>query len=399
MRIALYSPGMVGLGHLRRNLLLARRFAAIYPDAAFLMLAEAREAGIFAWPDNVDCLTLPAVRKTINGQCTARRLRINLPDLMRLRAAALEAALTHFAPDILVVDHLPLGALGELGRSLDLLRRTGTRLVLGLRDILEEPDTVREEWERAGHEQTIADMYEAVWIYGDRAVYDPFSEYSFSAAVTSKTQFTGYLNPITTFDHAEPANADDLATRLLDNRRVILCQLGGGQDGVRLGQAFVDAELPDDAVGVLVAGPFMPRAARESLMRLARLRRGRVQVLSLIAEPTELLRHAERVITMGGYNSACEVVALRKHALVVPRTRPRQEQLIRSQRFAALGLIDMLEPAKLSSRSLSEWIAQPAPDPGSRTYNLDMNGLERASEYLRDLLPEPVSEHVGTASL
>jgi predicted glycosyltransferase len=45
---------------------------------------------------------------------------------------------------------------------------------------------------------------------------------------------------------------------------------------------------------------------------------------------------------MGGYNTFCEVLSYDKPALIVPRERPRQEQRIRAERAAALGLAAVL---------------------------------------------------------
>lgn len=348
------------------------------------MLTEAREAGVFAWPDGVDCISLPAVRKDGDGQCSSRRLRVDLKTLIELRSAALRAALNHFAPDVLIVDHLPYGALGELRPSLELLKARETRLVLGLRDVLEEPQTVRREWELAGYERAISDLYDAVWIYGDQAVYNPLDEYHLSADVVRKSAFTGYLNPAFTDDEFEPDDADELATQLLRDERVMLCQVGGGQDGLQLAQAFVDAELPRDAVGVVLTGPFMPRELRAALTRRAHTQGGRLHVLGLIAEPTHLLKHADRVITMGGYNSVCEAIALHKHPLVVPRTRPRREQLIRATRLSRLGMVDMLNPDELTPQALSAWMA--APQPSQPAGLPDMAGLERVTAFMDDVL-------------
>ncbi|MGH7605800.1 MAG: glycosyltransferase family protein, partial [Gemmatimonadales bacterium] len=132
LRIALYSPGMVGLGHMRRNLLIAQGLAAGPVPAAILLLAEAREASTFVLPPGVDCLTLPALRKDEFGGCRARNLDLPLPDVMAVRANALEAVLESFEPDVLIVDHLPRGAAGELDGALAALRAIGrTRCALG----------------------------------------------------------------------------------------------------------------------------------------------------------------------------------------------------------------------------------------------------------------------------
>jgi predicted glycosyltransferase len=60
---------------------------------------------------------------------------------------------------------------------------------------------------------------------------------------------------------------------------------------------------------------------------------------------------------MAGYNSVCEILATTTPALLVPRTRPRAEQLIRATRLAELGLADMVEIDRLDSRGLERWLA------------------------------------------
>lgn len=385
-RIALYSPGMVGLGHMRRNLLLVRRFAARYPAGCFLMITEAREAGIFDYPENVDCISLPALRKDADGTCSPRRLGIDLHELMRLRRDVITAALSQFLPDVLIVDHLPRGALGELGPSLEMLKqRGGTRLVLGFRDILEERETVRAEWARADSLEAIERLYDALWIYGDPAVFDLITEYDLPASIAERARFTGYLNPAVSPGSEGAGDADTLAVKLLDDRPFVLCQVGGGQDGMRIAEAFVEAEMPGDLSGVLLTGPFMPASDREALCRRASAQPSQIHVLDLISEPRALLSRADSVITMGGYNSICEVVSHDKRALIIPRTAPRREQLIRARRLAELGLVEWLHPEKLSPAAISEWLRTP-PARSRVRCEMDMQGLDRASQYLEQVL-------------
>jgi predicted glycosyltransferase len=349
------------------------------------MITEAREAGIFDFPENVDCLSLPALRKDADGNCTPRRLRIELPELIRLRRDVITSALSQFSPDVLIVDHLPRGALGELIPSLETLSRRGTQLVLGLRDILEEPETVRAEWSRAGNHDAIETFYDAIWIYGDPAVFDLLSEYDFPRAVAAKARFTGYLNPAASPEAQGAGDAETLAVKVLDQSRFILCQVGGGQDGLRIAQAFIESEMPDGYVGVLLTGPFMPASEREALCRRANRQPSKFHVLDLISEPAALLALADKVITMGGYNSVCEVVAHDKHALIIPRTSPRREQLIRARKLADLGLVEWLDPDDLSPRAISDWLQRPVPTTRLR-HRMDMRGLDRASRYLAQIL-------------
>src|SRR5262249_17415227 len=128
---------------------------------------------------------------------------------------------------------------------------------------------------------------------------------------------------------------------------------GGGQDGDRLAEAFAESELPPDAYGIIVTGPFMSGQTRQRLLERAAAN-PRLRVLSFITEPTKLVDRAERVIAMGGYNTVCEVLSFQKRALIVPRVKPRREQIIRAERLMSLGLIDMLEVEHLNPRALSE---------------------------------------------
>ena len=66
-RVVLYSHDTMGLGHMRRNLLVAQTLACSSLQATVLIAAGAREAGYFYLPANVDCLTLPAIQKAANG--------------------------------------------------------------------------------------------------------------------------------------------------------------------------------------------------------------------------------------------------------------------------------------------------------------------------------------------
>ena len=55
------------------------------------------------------------------------------------------------------------GALGELNPALELLTARGNaRLVLGLRDVLDDPRIVADEWARDDAEQAVRDHYDAV---------------------------------------------------------------------------------------------------------------------------------------------------------------------------------------------------------------------------------------------
>ena len=382
--MALYSPGMVGLGHMRRHLLIAQALADSPLRPALLMLAEAREAGSFPMPRQVDCVTLPALHKQPDGHCTPRHLELPLREVVALRAEIIRATLRSLDPDVLIVDHLPRGALGELQPALAALRANGrTHCVLGLRDVLESPDTVRQEWRRWRATDAIRDYYDAVWIYGDPAVYDLIRECRLPAEIEEKAVYTGYLDSRRRLE-SEPSLSPQLAEALeVGDRSLTLCLVGGGQDGAPLAEAFLKARLPSDTLGIVITGPFMPSESRQRVHALA-AGRSDVKVLDFISEPAPLLARADRVIAMGGYNSVCDVLAFRKRALIVPRGLPRHEQLMRAERLAAVRAFDVLDPGQLEPAALSRWLFNGAPQTAEP--RVDLGGLTRLPRLLEAMI-------------
>ena len=154
-RIVLYSHDTMGLGHMRRNLLIAQSLANSALEANVLMIAGAFAANVFASSAGIDCLTLPALHKFGNGQYKSRNLNVELEEIIKFREKTICAATDAFDPDVLIVDNVPRGVHRELDSTLKLLKQRGkTRLVLGLRDVLDDPATVRREWQAANNEQT-----------------------------------------------------------------------------------------------------------------------------------------------------------------------------------------------------------------------------------------------------
>ncbi len=388
-RVALYSHDTMGLGHMRRNLLIAQALMRAPEAPSILMLAGAREAGALRLPPGVDCLTLPALGKDPQGRLRARHLALTLPELIRLRSTILAAALEAFRPDVLIVDKVPRGASEELIPALEMLKASSDcRCVLGLRDILDDPRAVRLEWAETRSDEAIARYYDAVWVYGDPALYDPVAEYGLSGEVARKVRYTGYLDPKLRLSGAEPGGIEALSRLGLPNEGLILCQLGGGQDGAELAEAFVQAELPPGSHGVLLTGPYLPADARVRVQRAAE-GRPRLRVLETLAEPGWLLRRADRVIAMGGYNTVSEVLSFEKPALIVPRIHPRREQWIRAERLRNHGLLDVLHPDHLTPEALAQWMASPTSTRPSDRSRFDWSGLEKLPRLLEDLLVDP----------
>jgi predicted glycosyltransferase len=386
LRIALYSHDTMGFGHIRRNLLIAQSLVDSSLQPTILLIAGAREACAFTMPPSVDCLTLPSLEKDEDGHYQSRHLDLSLYDLIDLRSKAIRATIESFAPDVLIVDKAPRGASCELDPTLQFLRAGGrTHCVLGLRDVLDDPATVKREWKRERSDEVIRKFYEMVWVYGDPAVYDSAHECHFSTGVGAKVHYTGYLDQRMRLDLPEPNRGEQSSDLGLPPGRLILCGVGGGQDGARLAEAFCEASLPEGMSGVLLTGPYMPKEVRLRLHQRA-AERPRMRVLDFFAEPAYLMRRAERVIAMGGYNTICEVLSFNCPALIVPRVKPRLEQLIRAERLQELGVLEMLHPDDLSPAALTAWLARaPRRTDASRSL-VSLDGLALLPRLVQQLV-------------
>ncbi|MBD2250096.1 glycosyltransferase family protein [Nostoc parmelioides] len=384
-RIALYSHDTMGLGHKRRNLLIAQTLGFSPLQTDILMISGIQDASNLPTPPGVDCLTLPALHKNIDGQYQARKLDLSLQEIIALRSQVILATIKTFKPDIFIVDNVPRGAVRELDPTLEYLRREGkTHCILGLRDILDEPASVRRDWKRAANEEAIQTYYDQVWVYGDRNIYDLAKEYHLQPKTAAKFRYTGYLDQRNRLKYLNLDIVQSFKSLNLPSERLVLCLVGGGQDGAQLAETFAHAELPSGMNGIILTGPFMPREFRQKLHNYA-AQRDNLRVLEYLAEPTMLLHQAERVIAMGGYNTTCELLSFGKRSLILPRVKPRKEQLIRAERLKELGLIDFLHPDKLTSAALTDWLKLDIEPPPVRKY-VDLKGLTRIPQFVHEIL-------------
>lgn len=385
-RIALYSHDAQGLGHIRRNLAIAGALSELRPAPDILLVTGAPEAAGMRRPAGADLVVLPSLSKDAAGTYGPRHLAVPMTELTALRAAVIRAALRSFAPDLLIVDKHPRGFRRELEPALDTLTAAGTRVVLGLRDVLDEPACARAEWEADRSNEAIARWYTRIWLYGDRQVHDPTTSLGLDEDARRKVVATGYLaqrRPV------GPEPTSSCTARSQAERPYVLCLVGGGSDGALLAEAFVRAPMPDGHSGVLALGPQMPEADRDRIRRIA-ARNGRVRVCDFLPAVESWLDGASAVASMGGYNTVCETVARGKPFLVVPRVRPRTEQLIRANDLAAKGLLDTLHPDELKPSRLGAWLTAAVRRPTRIHPGVDLDGLDRLPRLATALVEDAV---------
>ncbi|MEV1292069.1 glycosyltransferase [Pseudonocardia sp. NPDC049635] len=371
-RIALYGHDTMGLGHLRRNLVLAAALRSGLRSPQILLISGAAEAGRFPLPDGVDLLVLPSVAKDADGSYRSGRWALPLADVIRLRSQVLAAGLTAFAPDLLVVDKVARGFAGELEPALAGLHTIGTRLVLGLRDILDGPAAAAAEWRRGRTTEALREHYDEVWVYGDPRIADPVEDLALPPSVRRMVRHAGYL--------AAPREAGAVAPPVPGPH--VLCLLGGGQDGAELATTFAAAPRPAGTAGVVVAGPYLPAPARAALHATPGL-----HVVDFCPDPAAWLPGACAVVGMGGYNTVVEILATDTPALVVPRTAPRSEQRMRARRLSEHGAVDDVHPDDLTPGLLGDWLDRASTLRTPRT-DIDLGGSARVPAWAHRLVRE-----------
>jgi predicted glycosyltransferase len=90
------------------------------------------------------------------------------------------------------------------------------------------------------------------------------------------------------------------------------------------------------------------------------------------------------VVSMGGYNTMCEILSLSKQAVIVPRVTPRLEQWIRCQRLAELGFVRIVHPDEMTPQRLIDEVVQSLADQTLRPIGaVTFDGLDQASAIVR----------------
>ncbi|MFC6668860.1 glycosyltransferase family protein [Marinobacterium aestuariivivens] len=172
-RLLIYSHDSFGLGHLRRCRALAHALVEAYKDLSVLILTGSPIIGRFDFKARVDFVRIPGVIKLHNGDYTSLALHIDLADTLALRESIILHTTRVFAPDIFLVDKEPLGLKGEVHSTLKMLHETPTRTILGLRDVMDAPELLTEEWRNKGVFGELERLYDELWVYGTRAMGNP----------------------------------------------------------------------------------------------------------------------------------------------------------------------------------------------------------------------------------
>jgi predicted glycosyltransferase len=354
--ILMYSHDTYGLGHIRRSMAIASHLSG--KEVNILILTGSPIAGRFTFPEQVDFVRIPGMIKKTNDEYHSLSIRIDPNQALTIRKNIIAATAKAFKPDLFIVDKEPLGLKREVLPTLKWLRQfmPTTKTILGLRDILDEAPVVCKDWREKDVYRYLEELYDEIWVYGNQEIYDPVSEYQIPAHLKPKIRFTGYI-PRKHWS-ANVRRKIRKGYRILDEDTFILVTTGGGGDGCELLEHYLSmhdfypTSLPFKSL--IITGPFMPKSNRELIKK--RAQRYGIKSLPFHPRMEQLIAAADLVISMGGYNTICEILSQQTPALIIPRETPRKEQLIRAEKLTKQGLIDYLPWREISAQLLRDKI-------------------------------------------
>lgn len=386
-RVFAYCHDSVGIGHLNRTLSICDRVGRTYPFSSFLIATGTPYVPLFQNLQRVDYIKLPALSKEAPREYGGKFLPMSPGALIDYRKAVLSETVQHFDPEIVLVDKAPIGVCGELLPALRWLRshRPEVRIIFGMRDIEDSSEATISQWAEKGIIQALDECFDEIWVYGVKSVFDVVREYQLPPAIQHKLSYMGYISRGPCSHPEKPASDPN-----------VLVTVGGGTDGEFLLDHYLGLAAQRVAAmgyrSVIVGGPDLPPAKAGVLRRKAESISG-TEWLDFESCMNCRIRSSELVVSMGGYNTLCQIVSNRKAALIVPRTKPRMEQAIRADVWAERGLICTIRPNGLTAAALADAVAgMLGRGPTEPCNELDFHGLTRVCERFGECWkPEVVS--------
>ncbi len=379
--ILMYSHDTYGLGHIRRTMAIADQLRKA--NTNILILTGSPIAGRLTFPKNVDYVRIPGMIKKANDEYFPLTIRIDPMQAMDIRQSIIMATVQTFLPDLFIVDKEPQGLKKEVLPALEWIRENlkDTKTILGLRDIMDDSETVKSDWNKKDIYSTIEELYSEVWVYGQEDVYNPVEEYDIPDSINDKLHFTGYIPR--KVPAKEVAEALRLQLNVMKNERLVTVTTGGGGDGYHVLDSYLkmlekmkERSILPPFQTVMVTGPFLSTKGKNQIMdRATDLG---IQAYDFFPDMENLIAASDIVVCMGGYNTICEALSSKTMSLVIPRETPRKEQYIRAKAFHREHLIEYILWTRLNEINLEEKILAMLENTASfetAMHSFEMNGI------------------------
>jgi len=398
--ILMYSHDTYGLGHIRRTMAIAAQLRG--PNVNILILTGSPIVGRFSFPEQIDFVRIPGMIKKTNEEYQPLSIKIHAKHALEIRKNIITATTKAFQPHLFIVDKEPLGLKKEVLPTLQWLRRCkpGTQTILGLRDIMDDGVTIRNDWKKKGIYETLDKLYSEIWVYGNREFYDPITEYGIGESISRKMVFTGYIpRKVPTAGAVQKIKKEQ---GLKADGKMVLVTTGGGGDGYKVMDTYLamlenyGGSIPFQSI--LITGPFMPKQARKKVFK--RAKKLKIRTLHFYRNMEKLIAAADAVVTMGGYNTLCEILSLKTISLIVAREKPRKEQLIRAQILNRNHLADYLPSSDCTPSAMREKVISLLENPvqyRNAIAEFKMTGIQTMCRRLESFRAEKIDAYPAVA--
>jgi predicted glycosyltransferase len=313
--------GGIGVGHLRRLACVAKRLQGRF---SCLIVTGQRAAAHWFVPEECEYVHVPNWDSLLEAKAGywGRKpfMTVDVAEATRLRSEILAGVARAFQPDVIFVEHLPLGAQGELAR---IIAETPCLKYMVTRGVLNETEDLRRLILGGRAHQYLSSHYHRVLVASDRKVFDFSRQYNIAPDIRRKTLHTGYVTERIPGDVTKTTRDD---RGLAEGDTWVVASAGGGQLGEALIESCCDlARTRQDVTFDVVLGP------RSNLPWTDKYRsvvtEGNLRLHRETRELPYLHASADLVISSGGYNSLLETLQGNAKILCFPK-RPdhRDEQ-------------------------------------------------------------------------
>ncbi|HEY8874781.1 MAG TPA: glycosyltransferase [Stellaceae bacterium] len=376
--VLFYVQHLLGIGHLQRALRIAealvRNGVAVTLVSGGAPVALPRDKAI-RFVQLTPVRALDARFELVDG------IGRPIDDALREdRRSALIDAFAAARPDGVIIEGYPFARRAfrfELEPLIAAVRaaRPRPRLICSVRDIVVMRDEPRRHRDIA---QRVRRDFDAVLVHGD-AAFIPF-EASFPAApeIADRVLYTGYVSP-------PPEAMPELMPGAMPGGEVVV-SAGGGAAGHALLKAALAArrsgclaELP----WRLITGTNLPEA---DFAALCEDTPANVVIERFCYNFVGLLRGCRVSVSQAGYNTVLEILAAHTRAVLVPFAAEREtEQLVRAERLAVLGAVELVRESALSASALAAAIERAAAREPARVA-IDTDGAAKSARLIAAML-------------
>ncbi|MEP7083206.1 MAG: glycosyltransferase [Betaproteobacteria bacterium] len=384
-RVMLYVQHLLGIGHLKRAMTLARAQAA----AGMAVTVVSGGPGVAELAiEGIRTVQLPpafAADLTFRNLVDARGMPID-DQWKHERQQALLAAYREIDPDVLLIELFPFGRrrmrfelLPLLDTALGAARRPV--IVSSVRDIgaggQREPSRQRET---VG---LVEKYFDHVLVHSDPRWIRFERTFAYSDEIAQKIHYTGFVveRTVVAGNDAQAGNDE------------VIVSAGGGAVGRALFETALQARplsILADRTWRLLLGINASAADAAAIEALAgRAIGGRVVVERTRADFTTLLRNCALSISQAGYNTTMEILDAGARAVVVPFAGGSEtEQAFRANLLAQQGQLQVVEEAALSPAVLAAAIDRAARGRAAARDAIDLDGAQRSAALLAQWVAE-----------